>query len=233
MVARICQSCGSELSGDARFCSACGKGVAVGLCQACGAKLIEGAHFCQKCGVSLSPLPTPKSSVLCPKCGKENLPTSKFCQKCGISLAPAASPQSGIKQKQYPEQRGHAITKGKEKARPRRFSVVSKVLAVIISVAILIIVAFIIQGQNPGEKTPGEETPVQPVISRDEAVGIATTKVEEDGVMSLDDRKVSAKEESNQWHITFPLTATMVRGGEPHVIIDKASGAIIEVYYTK
>jgi hypothetical protein len=166
---------------------------------------------------------------LCPKCGTENLPTSKFCQKCGISLAPAAlSSQSRNKQKQYPEPQRHAIIKEKEKARPRRLTVVSKVLGVVIGVVIFIGVILFFLGQSLGE-----ETPVQSVISRDDALSLATNRVQEDGVMSLDGRKTTVKEEPNQWHISFPLSATMVRGGEPHVIIDKASGAITDVYYTK
>lgn len=124
--------------------------------------------------------------------------------------------------------------KGKEKARLRRLTVVSNVLGVVIGVVIFMGAIYFLSGHSLEDlKNLWKETPVQSVISRDDAVGLATNRVQEDGVMSLADRKTAVKEEPNQWHITFPLTATMVRGGEPHVIIDKASGAIIDVYYTQ
>jgi RNA polymerase subunit RPABC4/transcription elongation factor Spt4 len=61
MPERICQSCGSKLAEDARFCPTCGKEVAVKVCPACGAKLTEGAKFCQGCGTAVTS--TPPQSV--------------------------------------------------------------------------------------------------------------------------------------------------------------------------
>jgi hypothetical protein len=70
-------------------------------------------------------------------------------------------------------------------------------------------------------------------ISRDQAIKIAIQRVQADGIMSLDGRSTAVIEEPNSWHISFPISAPNMRGGEPHVIIDKASGAITRVYYTQ
>jgi hypothetical protein len=45
-----CPACGPRPEGDALFCSACGRSLAVGGCNACGAPLVPGSRFCEGCG---------------------------------------------------------------------------------------------------------------------------------------------------------------------------------------
>jgi hypothetical protein len=70
-------------------------------------------------------------------------------------------------------------------------------------------------------------------ITLEEAVEIAIQRVEADGVMSLDDRDTEHEEEADSWHIYFPYTSHELRGGEPHVWVDKSSGEVIDIYYTQ
>jgi hypothetical protein len=70
-------------------------------------------------------------------------------------------------------------------------------------------------------------------ISREEAITIANQAVEEDGVMSLDGRDTEAVEEATYWHIYFPFSSLNLRGGEPHVWVDKSSGNVTRIYYTE
>lgn len=70
-------------------------------------------------------------------------------------------------------------------------------------------------------------------ITSDQAIKIAEERVKSDGVMSMDGRFPVAKSEKDNWHVSFPISLPFVLGGEPHVIVDKASGKIIEVYYTQ
>lgn len=57
-VMRICRKCGAELSENAKFCRACGTGVAVEPesrnCPKCGAAVSSEAGFCKGCGEKLS-----------------------------------------------------------------------------------------------------------------------------------------------------------------------------------
>ncbi len=48
-----CPSCGPRPEGDALFCSACGRSLAVGGCNACGAPLVPGSRFCEGCGTAV------------------------------------------------------------------------------------------------------------------------------------------------------------------------------------
>jgi hypothetical protein len=70
-------------------------------------------------------------------------------------------------------------------------------------------------------------------ISREQAITIATQAVEADGVMSLDGRDTVAVEETDSWHIYFPYTSHELLGGEPHVLVNKSTGAVIDLYYTQ
>ncbi len=74
---------------------------------------------------------------------------------------------------------------------------------------------------------------VEPGITHEEATTIARQRVEDDGVMSLDGRDTEHEEEADSWHIYFPYTSDEIRGGEPHVRVDKSSGEVIDVYYTQ
>jgi len=75
-------------------------------------------------------------------------------------------------------------------------------------------------------------SPEQSSISRENAISLASARVQEDGVMSLENRTPVAIEEEGNWHIYFLLPEDMI-GGEPHILIDKNTGKIIEVYYTQ
>ena len=99
----------------------------------------------------------------------------------------------------------------------------------------LLAIIFIAGGCAKVSQSPTVTPPllVQTGITSDAAVDLAKQRVQKDGVMSLDGRETSVIDEPTQWHISFPISAPMWRGGEPHVIIDKASGAIINVYYTQ
>ncbi len=74
MPGSICQTCGTQVPQNARFCPSCGKEVAARVCQACGAQVPEGSHFCPSCGkeVVLPPrLETQPSRVVPQKMEKE------------------------------------------------------------------------------------------------------------------------------------------------------------------
>ena len=70
-------------------------------------------------------------------------------------------------------------------------------------------------------------------ISREQAITIATQEVVDDGVMSLDGRDTEVVEETTYWHIYFPFSSLNLRGGEPHVWVDKSSGNVTRIYYTE
>ena len=73
---------------------------------------------------------------------------------------------------------------------------------------------------------------LQPGISRENAIKIAEERVEADNVMSLAGRTPVVVDEEGRWHVYFLLPPEEL-GGEPHVLIDKKKGTIIEVYYTE
>jgi len=70
-------------------------------------------------------------------------------------------------------------------------------------------------------------------ITLEQAITIATQAVENDGVMSLDGRDTESTEEATSWHIYFPYTLPTLRGGEPHVLVSKSTGDVIDLYYTE
>jgi hypothetical protein len=70
-------------------------------------------------------------------------------------------------------------------------------------------------------------------ITLEEAIDIAIQRVQVDGVMSLDGRDTESVEEATYWHIYFPFTDHYLRGGEPHVWVDKTTGDVIDIYYTQ
>lgn len=71
------------------------------------------------------------------------------------------------------------------------------------------------------------------MISREDAVGIARARVEADGVMALESRDTVVGDEEGYWHVSFPLRDLNVRGGEPHVRVRKADGAVTLVTYSQ
>jgi hypothetical protein len=70
-------------------------------------------------------------------------------------------------------------------------------------------------------------------ISREQAITIATQEVVDDGVMSLDGRDTVVVEEATYWHISFPYSSPLTRGGEPHVLVNKTTGNVTNIYYTE
>jgi len=70
-------------------------------------------------------------------------------------------------------------------------------------------------------------------ITVGEAIETARQRVEADGVMSLDGRDTESEEEADSWHIYFPYTSHEIRGGEPHVWVDKSTGDVTDIYYTQ
>ena len=79
----VCQKCGAELAGGAKFCLECGEKVAPKLpegmisCPECGSTVSK-AKFCAECGYKLV--------TECPNCNAEIKPGAKFCAECGTRL---------------------------------------------------------------------------------------------------------------------------------------------------
>lgn len=69
--------------------------------------------------------------------------------------------------------------------------------------------------------------------SREQAITIATQRVQEDGVMSLVGRDTEVVEGADSWHIYFPYTSHELVGGEPHVLVSKSTGEVMNIYYTQ
>ena len=70
-------------------------------------------------------------------------------------------------------------------------------------------------------------------IETSDAIEIARSKVTSDGIMTLVDRDEVAVDEGENWHVYFPFQDVELLGGEPHVIISKSDGTVVETYYTQ
>lgn len=84
----VCEKCGKEEVGGAKFCSVCGTKLAVteeanlkqdSFCPKCGKEVGLAMKFCPFCGEKL-----PEKKKLCKSCGAEA--DGKFCEKCGAPL---------------------------------------------------------------------------------------------------------------------------------------------------
>lgn len=64
-------------------------------CQSCGAEVSENAKFCRGCGGRLEEITHKNEEHLCLECGKGIPPRAKFCRHCGIPISGA----SGEKEK--------------------------------------------------------------------------------------------------------------------------------------
>ena len=51
--------------------------------------------------------------------------------------------------------------------------------------------------------------------------------------MSLKGRSTVAEKDGDVLHVYFPFTDTTIRGGEPHVFVSLADGAVTDVRYTQ
>lgn len=84
----VCEKCGKEEVGGAKFCSVCGTKLAVteeatqkqdSFCPKCGKEVGFAMKFCPFCGEKL-----PEKKKFCSSCGAEA--DGKFCEKCGAPL---------------------------------------------------------------------------------------------------------------------------------------------------
>lgn len=123
----------------------------------------------------------------------------------------------------------------KKKIQKKKIQKVHLLGSMVGSVIIVIIGLCFVFGCNSSEpgNTQGLEQSVGQGISSEDAVKLAQQRVQTDGVMSVDGRIAVVEEEQNYWHVSFPLSSPKVFGGEPHVLIDKTSGAITKIYYTQ
>ena len=81
---RSCPECQHSISGESRFCPACGHQIVVfDQCPECGKNLTPKSKFCPQCG---RPVSEKKPSPHCSQCGAENLPNSVYCNQCGEKL---------------------------------------------------------------------------------------------------------------------------------------------------
>lgn len=84
----VCEKCGKEEVGGAKYCSVCGTKLAVteeatqkqdSFCPKCGKEVSFAMKFCPFCGEKL-----PEKKKFCSSCGAEA--DGKFCEKCGAPL---------------------------------------------------------------------------------------------------------------------------------------------------
>ncbi|TAL31138.1 MAG: SPFH domain-containing protein [Spirochaetes bacterium] len=76
----LCPHCRAENAPQAKFCSACGKEMAVTrACPACNKQVPADAKFCPECGANMQ-------ETNCPSCNAVVKPGAKFCPECGKKL---------------------------------------------------------------------------------------------------------------------------------------------------
>jgi hypothetical protein len=117
----------------------------------------------------------------------------------------------------------------------KKNTLIIRILGIVMVLVVIGFVIYLFSSTNKGNTVNNTvtETSVKPVISSESAVKFAREKVQNDGVMSLDGRTTVVKDEQANWHISFPSPSSKMFGGEPHVYVDKTSGAITKVYYTQ
>ena len=75
-----CSYCGSEIAGNAKFCTACGKCLEdINVCPKCNTQNDKSSKFCKACGTSLS------GKMICKKCKNEISDNNMYCPNCGAS----------------------------------------------------------------------------------------------------------------------------------------------------
>ena len=107
----LCERCGTEVSGDAAFCNACGNpmpkmsAAAVApnqiRCSGCGAILDKSMRFCTTCGTPVADAvqppvqprvqppvqpPVQPTGIACPNCGTVVEEDMAFCTECGTRV---------------------------------------------------------------------------------------------------------------------------------------------------
>ncbi len=77
----VCPHCNAKNAPNAKFCSECGKEMAVTIkCPKCNANVQGSPKFCPECGANLQ-------EIKCPKCNAAQKPGTKFCAECGEKLS--------------------------------------------------------------------------------------------------------------------------------------------------
>jgi hypothetical protein len=72
------------------------------------------------------------------------------------------------------------------------------------------------------------------MISADRAIEIARSHIEaHDPRADFEGRAAEVADEEARWHVSFPFTDPDMLGGEPHVLVAKATGAVDRFYNTK
>ena len=104
-------------------------------CRMCGNELAPGSKFCPACGASQEAETVPQVPR-CKKCGTELVPGSKFCPVCGASQESGAGAQAPQNGPQHVPQ-----------STPKKKSF-SRILAVVLVVAVAIFAFSAIQRQN-------------------------------------------------------------------------------------
>ena len=110
MPERICQSCGSKLAEDARFCPTCGRKVTDLVCRACGNPIPEGSNFCPNCGKGIS-------ANICEQCGTAVPEGNRLCPSCEEKEAVWKAKEAALLARKESEERAK---KEKEAARKAR-----------------------------------------------------------------------------------------------------------------
>lgn len=103
----VCSSCGSEVSGSSKFCTACGKPItaaptatASASCAACGSNLQPSTRFCTACGAAVAapadiaaapPVPIPEATL--PEPSQPEPPDSASLSQATAPPAPANQPE--------------------------------------------------------------------------------------------------------------------------------------------
>ena len=102
-----------------------------------------------------------------------------------------------------------------------------KFLKITIGLAFIFLTVMTFMSCSGGTNGPAAITSAQ-------AITIAQDKVIADAVVTLTDRDPVVVDEGTNWHVSFPFKASLdMLGGAPHVIISKADGTIVSIYYTQ
>jgi hypothetical protein len=86
-------------------------------------------------------------------------------------------------------------------------------------------------GSTPSSQVQTSTTSIGVGISREQAVEIAMDAVREDEAdFDFTATYTVVVDEGAAWHVAFPRRASGSVGGEPHVVIDKGSGDVLQSY---
>lgn len=139
----VCPHCGKANSLNARYCSGCGKQLAVPeevvVCHKCHKPNSAMASFCGSCG---APLRVGAQTKICPKCHKEVDANSNVCS-CGYSFSNVkyASPESAALDKKSDKKASKSAARSAALADPRNKG--ARAIAVF-SLVLLLLFAYLI-----------------------------------------------------------------------------------------